>query len=158
LIQVFREISIGGLSKEQLMRQLVKAEIQFNHYANILFAHPSFVPCEQKVRVKLAQVSFSDLNLSGPCSLEDIVVKASELGLKPCPLYLAAFLRLEYSDQHEGPHLTIASPRPEGDENYPAGFYVRNIENTLWLRGYRASGDCEWPAGNQFVFLAHNGL
>lgn len=43
-IQTFKEISIGGLSKNQLLEQLVEAGIQFNRYADTLFEHPLFSP------------------------------------------------------------------------------------------------------------------
>jgi hypothetical protein len=68
-------------------------------------------------------------------------------------LFLGAFLRLEYLDQPEGPYLTILSPTSESNENYPTGFYIRNIDNSLWLRGYRSLGDTEWPQNNEFIFL-----
>lgn len=152
-MKVFKEISIGGLSKEQLINQLVKAGIQFNKYANTLFEHPSFSPGKQTESVKLVKVNLSDLNMSSPCSFREVITKASNLGLRTCPLYLGAFLRLEYLDQPEGPYLTIASPRPGNDEDYPTGFYVRNVDGSLWLRGYRANGDSEWPVDNEFIFL-----
>jgi hypothetical protein len=56
-------------------------------------------------------------------------------------------------EQPEGSYLTVASDRPESDENYPNGFYVRNFNTTLWLRGYRAADFCEWPLDNEFLFL-----
>lgn len=150
---LFKEISIGGLSKEQLIGQLVAAGIQFNKYANTLFEHPSFSPDEQVSIVKLAKVNLSDLNMQSPCSFQNIVTRAACLGLKTCPLYLGAFLRLQYLNQLEGSYLTIVSPRPENDEAYPTGFYVRNFNSSLWLRGYRVDGEPEWPAENEFVFI-----
>ncbi len=75
------------------------------------------------------------------------------LDLKLCPLYLAAFLRLEYLNQPAGPHLTIASNKPEMNEAYPNGFYIRNFENVLWLRGYKADSFAGWPGENEFVFI-----
>jgi hypothetical protein len=76
-----------------------------------------------------------------------------KLKLKLCPLSLGAFLRLEFLDQEEGPYLTIASEKLVNDENYPNGFYLRNTENSLWLRGYRASEDYKWSLDNEFVFI-----
>ena len=104
--------------------------------------------------VKLVKASLADLELSETCSVSEFSNRANELGLKMCPLYLAAFLRLEYLDQPEGPYLTVASLKPIDDETFPNGFYLRNIENTLWLRGYRADGFADWPGSNEFVFIA----
>ncbi len=151
--QTFKEISIGGLAKEPLLQRLVDAGIQFNKYAHILFEHRLFSPDHPTERVKLVKVKLSHLNLSSPCSFQEILNRASSMRLRACPLYLSAFLRLEYLDQPEGPYLTLASAQPEKDDNYPTGFYIRNFENSLWLRGYRAIGEAEWPQDNEFIFL-----
>ena len=152
-LEVFREISIGGVTQEQLLQKLIGAGIKFNKYAEILFAHPQFFPNEESEKVKLVKVSLSDFGLSNPCSFQELTRRVSAFGLKSCPLYLGAFLRLDYLDQPAGPYLTIASVKPENDENYPDGFYIRNFEESLWLRGYRADDVCEWPAENEFIFI-----
>lgn len=151
-VTIFKEISIGGLTNEQLIKKLVEAGIQFNDYAKALFKHPAFSPRDKKEIVKLVKVKLSAFGIDGPCSFQEIVRRASCLDLRLCPLYLGAFLRLEYLDQPEGPHLTIASAKPDSDEKHPSGFYIRNHNNALWLRGYRAEDNCEWPADNEFVF------
>lgn len=154
-LKIFKEISIGGLTKEQLLQQLVEAGIQFNKYAHTLFEHPSFFPDDKVTKVQLVKIKPADFNLSNPCSYQEIVTQASRLGLSLCPLYLAAFLRLECLDQPEGPYFTIASAKPENDKSYPNGFYIRNLEGVLWLRGYRADDYCEWPSENEFIFLKY---
>jgi hypothetical protein len=148
-----QHISIGGLTKEELLQQLESSGIQFNKYAHTLFEHPAFLPDSKITEVQLVKIKFSDLNLSNPCSYKAILEQALKLNLKLCPLYLAAFLRLQFLDQAEGPYLTIASEKPIDDDNYPNGFYVRKLDGILWLRGYRAEGDCEWPNENEFIFL-----
>ncbi len=153
MLETFEEISIGGLTKEQLLNQLAEKRVQFNRYAEVLFEHPAFVPTAKSERVKLVKVGLPDLCLSNPCSLQAIIDKAASLGLRYCPLFLAAFLRLRYLAQPEGPHLTVASLKPENDENYPCGFYLRVFNNAIWLRGYRTSGEAGWPTGNEFVFI-----
>jgi hypothetical protein len=153
--EAFTEISIGGVTREQLIQRLMDAGIQFNEYAHILFKHSSFTPDNHIFNVKLVKVTLTDLGLNNPCSFQDIIDKGLSLGLQLCPLYLAAFLRLEYLDQADGPYLTIASPRPEIDEAYPTGFYIRNLQGSLWLRGYRVEGEAEWPLDNEFVFMKH---
>jgi hypothetical protein len=152
-LETFKEISVGGLTKETLIQRLVNTDVQFNKYAEILFQHPSFSPEHETEKVKLVKVTLSDLCLNNTCSFKDIINASSILGLELCPLYLGAFLRLEYLDQPEGPYLTIASPQPENDENYPTGFYIRNFEKSLWLRGYQVVGDSKWPLDNEFIFL-----
>lgn len=152
-MEAFRELSIGGVNKDTIIQRLTDAGVQFNKYAPILFADPLFSPSSKIEKVELVKLKFADLNLGNVCSYQNILDQASALGLKLCPMYLGAFLRLDYLDQPEGPYLTVASQEPEGDEDYPTGFYLRNNENLLWLRGYRVKGEAEWPPDHEFVFL-----
>ena len=151
--EVFKEISIGGIPKEHLLQNLIEAGIQFNQYAHTLFDHPHFSPPEKAIKVKLVKVTLASMQLNDTCTFKEFSDRATILGLSLCPLYLAAFLRLEYLDQKEGPYLKIASIKPESDENFPNGLYLRNFENKLWLRGYRADGFDGWPGINEFIFI-----
>jgi hypothetical protein len=151
-MNVFKEISVGGLAKTQLIKRLVDAGIQFNKYAHVLFEHSAFSPTDKAVQIKLVRIKLSELGISTPSTFQIIVTKASEADLKLCPLFLGAFLRLEYLDQTEDPYLTVASAKPETDENFPNGFYLRNFDHSLWLRGYRASNDYEHAIDSEFVF------
>lgn len=152
-MQTFKELIIGGVDKDSLIQRLTDAGVQFNKYAPILFEDPSFSPNSRVEKVELVKLKFADLNLNHICSYQNILDQAAKLGLKLCPMHLGAFLRLEYMNQPEGPYLTIASQEPAGDENDPTGFYLRNFENSLWLRGYRVKGEAEWPPDHEFVFL-----
>ena len=150
--EIFKRISTGGTSKEKLIADLTAQGIQFNAYAHTLFEHPDFKVSESVEQVDLVKVNLQDLQLTKPSFYSDIVQSALSLGLKLCPLSLGAFLRLAYMDQPEGPYITIASVNPEKDEDYPDGFYVRYKDNVLWLRGYRATDDYEWPLESEFIF------
>lgn len=152
IFEIFKSIPIGGTTKEKLISDLVSHGIQFNAYAHTLFEHPAFIVGEKAEKIDLVKVNLHDLQLTKPSFYSDIVHQASELGLKLCPLYLGAFLRLAYLDQPEGPYITIASENPEKDEECPDGFYVRYKDNVLWLRGYRATDDYEWPLESEFIF------
>lgn len=151
--EVFKEITIGGVTKAQLLQQLSDKGIQFNKYAGALFDHPDFLPPSHIERVKLVKLSLSNLGLRDTCSNEEFEAQVFALKLKLCPIYLAAFLRLQYLDQIEGPYLTIASKKLKMNEDYPNGFYIRNYDKALWLRGYVADGFADWPAPNEFIFM-----
>lgn len=152
-MDTFKEISIGGVGKEALLQRLIDQGVKFNRYAETLFVHPAFPPDQKIERVKLVKVGLPDLGLTAPCPYREILERAARRGLGVCPLSLGAFLRLEYPEQPVGPYLTIASAPLEEGADQPSGFYVRNFEGELWLRGYRATGDTEWPPENEFVFL-----
>lgn len=117
--RIFMEMTIGGLTKEQLINRLTAANISFNAYAETLFDHPSFSSSQVSMNAKLINVALSDLEMSNLCSFEDMVDRASNLGLSLCPLYLGVYLRLNYLNQPADSYLTTASSLPESDENYP---------------------------------------
>lgn len=152
-MEIFKKISIGGITKEQLMTRLLEAGIQFNAYAHTLFQHPSFSFNETIEKMSLVKLKIADLQMTEPCFFPQIIKKAQEVNLQLCPLVLGAFLRLDYLNQPEGPYLTIASLKPESNEDFPNGFYIRNFEGKLWLRGYKASDDYAWPIDSEFIFI-----
>lgn len=151
-IEIFKEITIGNLSKDELLQRLKDSDIQFNKYANMLFSHSQFIPPLELKKFKLIKTSLHKLGLEDSCSFEEFTNRILIKGFKFCPLYLAAFLRLEYLDQPEGPYLTIASEMPESDMSYPNGFYIRKNDGILWLRGYQADSFEGWPEDNEFIF------
>ncbi|MGZ3690567.1 MAG: hypothetical protein ACXVAX_03640 [Pseudobdellovibrio sp.] len=153
MFKIFKTISIGGLTKEQLFSRLGRAGIQFNKYAETLFQHPSFIMNESAEEFDLVKIKLTDLQMQEPYFFKDFVAQARTFNLHLGPLALAAFLRLEYLDQPEGPYLTIASEKPENNEDFQNGFYLRNIDGSLWLRGYRASDDYTWPSDSEFIFI-----
>jgi hypothetical protein len=151
-VRDFRKLTIGGVMRDVLLERLAAAGVGRNAYAERLLAHPSFTPEAPPETLTLVKTTLAELGLVEPCSFRDVVARAESRGLRICPLVTAAFLRLDYLDQEPGPYLTVASPPPGTSEEHPTGFYLRNLDGALWLRGYRALDACEWPAGNEFVF------
>ena len=155
--QSFKTIEIGGVSKAELIEDLKEVDVHFNEYAEVLLSS-SYFEIDKNVSDKdLVKVSYMDLDLDKDATYNEIIASAKKTGLSLCPLCLGAFLRLEYLEQPEGPYLTITSELPNGDDNYPNGFYLRNYEGKLWLRGYRADTDCSWPIESEFVFVRNMG-
>jgi hypothetical protein len=148
------ELTIGGVEKEELRRRLASASVSLNAYAEQLFEAPEFTVSAYPRQIALITVSLSDLGLHSGGTLPDIFERASTHGYDLCPLEVAPHLRLEFLDQSPGPYLTIASPRPRPhDMDFPAGFYVRRLDDGLWLRGYRTDDDWVFPPDfTRFVF------
>lgn len=128
--------------------------MHFNKYAETLLGSSYFQVSENKSLVKLVKVSLSDLEFKEEPFFVDICRAALDKGLSLCPLELGAFLRLEYLEQPEGTYLTIASKTPNDDREYPNGFYIRNFDGKLWLRGYRSDDDYPWPIDSKFIFIS----
>ena len=75
--------------------------------------------------------------------------------MEPCPLEIGPYLRLNCQNQKEevepdknkapkGSITIISKLINEHDEDFPKGFYIRKMDNKLWLRGYVCPMDYMW--------------
>ncbi|MDY0395538.1 helicase [Virgibacillus halophilus] len=166
-----RTIAVGGLTKSQLLQKLQQHSILMNKYGERLFDDEHFVVSDTVYSVKAVALKVRDLGFSEGATIPQLFKKASQVGLKLCPLELGPHLRLEYVDQPEGhlgkpswrhraPYgsLTIASKILSDDVHFPKGFYLRRIDGVLWLRGYIADHLHVLQPDDHFVFCQNNVL
>lgn len=125
-----------------------------NDYADLLFGDRDFTTAPEIRHVQVAFVSTSEIGLPTGGTYMQILTNAARQGLSPCPLELAAHLRLGYLDQPEGPYLTVASADRTADPETPNGFYLRHLDGELWLRGYESGPENIYaPDFSRFVFV-----
>jgi hypothetical protein len=148
------ELVVGGVSKPDLRRRLTAASVSLNAYAEQLFDASEFAVAAERLPISVITLSLTELGLESGATLPDIIERADMHGYDLCPLEVAPHLRLAFLDQSPGPYLTVASPRPRPhDVDFPAGFYLRRLEDGLWLRGYRTDDDWVFPPDfTRFVF------
>ena len=147
------EIRVGGRTKPELLAELLHHNVMLNEYARELFADPMFTAAQTPRTVRVRQVSLPDLGLSAGGTFDEIVAAAACCDLQLCPLEVAPYLRLAYLDQPVGPYLTVASPQPRPGTESPNGFYLRHLDDGLWLRGYEAGPENVYaPDFSDFVF------
>ena len=159
-----RTIEVGGLTNSQLIQELKQHSILMNELGERLLSDDRFTTSKTKYSLNIVELTVRDLAFPDGASLPQIYKRAGELGLELCPLELGPHLRLQYLDQPEGNNLlqqhqapsgsiTIASPIISEDDNFPKGFYLRNIHGKLWLRGYTADHLHVWNPDDQFIFV-----
>lgn len=149
-----REVRVGGATKDELRRRLDEHSVSLNDYARRLFADSDFTTSDEARDVRVALVSLPEIDLPDGGRFDEILARATMLGLEPCPLEVAPHLRLSYLDQPEGPYLTVASLKLRPGPETPNGFYLRRLEDGLWLRGYESGPENIYPAGfTDFAFL-----
>lgn len=149
-----RELWVGGVNKGELLRRLAQQSVSLNEYARVLFADADFATTSELTKVRLALVSLPEIGLPAGGTYEDILARAASVGLEPCELEVAPHLRLDYLDQPEGPYLTVASVKLRADPELPNGFYLRRLEDGLWLRGYESGPENLYASGfSDFVFV-----
>ena len=148
--QTVRLVQVGGLTKLEILREFERHEISMNPQGNQLFREmPISIDAYrlETVQFQLRCLGFRDGAISA-----QILNRAGELGLSVCSLEAAAYLRLAFLDQPEGPWITIASDRQREESQKPTGFYLRRREDGIWLRGYTASADHPWNPDEEFIF------
>lgn len=144
---VIRVVTIGGLTKGELLEHLQRNGILLNESAEILFASDRFTTSETRHSRTTVELTVRDLGFSNGARATAICARAAALGLALCPLELGPHLRLQYLDQPEGywgqpmfhhqapsGSITIASEPLTQDDDFPNGFYLRRIKGELWLR------------------------
>jgi len=149
-----RDLRVGGLTKPELLQRLEHHNVSLNDYARDLFADADFETSSTSRDVRLVLVSLPEIGLPAGGTFDEILTKAANVGLEPCPLEVAPHLRLSYLDQPEGPYLTVASVKLRSGPETPNGFYLRRLEDGLWLRGYESGPENIYPPGfTDFVFM-----
>ncbi|MEQ1821390.1 MAG: helicase [Fimbriimonadaceae bacterium] len=158
-------LDIGGWNGGLLLDKLSAANIQLNEHALTLLTSDQFKTLTERQGVKITVVSVSDLGFPSGACMPAIIDGAIQRGYRLCPMELAVHFRLQYQDQSEeidavvtqncAPpgSITVASEPISLDKHFPKGFYLRNIEGRLWLRGYRSDDEHQWNASDLFAFL-----
>lgn len=156
--------TVGGISFADLKSQLKQNNVGFNPSAEKLFSDDRLIisPKAHPVTVKILTVA--DLNLNVPATLPNIFQAAQQQGLQLCSLETAIALRLFWLDQpessdsemhrHKAPDfsVTVASPVISESPEQPKGFYLRNVNQQLWLRGYICDDTFIWNQNDKFAF------
>ena len=158
---VISVIEMDGLSKSELLKKLDDSKIALNDYARIIFDSSEF-DTAQNCSVTIIECSLLDIGLPSGGNFESIRNAIELVNLSYCPVSLAPYVRLKYKDQspsniqtvHQHPHgsITIFSKPLSDDDDFPKGFYLRNYDGKLWLRGYTCSNDYYWQPNDRMIF------
>lgn len=156
------QLVVGGLSRDALRDALAAQGVALNSYAEMLLQQSAFDDrTEQTVRV--TRRSVAELGLPEGGTLPQIRAATAAAGLLPCPLQTGPSLRLAMTDQEQAPDAVLSAGRvPTGalhvlsaplsaDHEVPKGFYLRVVDGTVWLRGYRCDDEYVLPPESQLV-------
>jgi hypothetical protein len=146
-------VTIGGLSKSELLAALREHDVQLNQAAEALFEDPRFTTLGAQQVVEVESISVAELGFGEGATYGQLIARALESGLVECPLELGPHLRMQFRNQPDwadGKPLTrgrappgsitvASSPLDESDET-AKGFYLRRVDSVSWLRGYWS-----WP-------------
>ena len=157
-------VDVGHLTRAQLIQRLSTAGILLNEHARTLLEHQAFdTPQPQTLQVRTC--ALEALGLPEGAVQSVAFAAARDQGLELCPLVTGPYLRLALRDQANAPDSVLSAGRaPTGsvhvasapvseDVDYPKGFYLRVVDDQLWLRGYRCDDDYVWPPEQQLAFV-----
>jgi len=158
-------IEYGGISKINLLENLLDSGIKLNKFAQIIFSSKLFKTSNHSQEIEIIETSIKELGFPDGATISEINDRIKSLGLAECPLEAAPSIRLKLSDQQEmvdnliskknqNPpgSITIFSDPITADDDFPKGFYLRKIEGEFWLRGFICSMDYVWKASDRFIF------
>jgi hypothetical protein len=162
---ITRTVTVGGLTKSELLQELQRNAISMNESGARLFASDQFTTSATRYSVTTVELTVRNLGFPRGATIAEISVSAKALGLGLCPIELGPHLRLQYLDQpegyegkpvrqHQAPYgsITIASEQLTEDDDFPKGFYLRRIKGVLWLRGYRSGPEHVWEPDDHFIY------
>ncbi len=144
------------------MRKLHDAHIHLNQHAVTLLSN-DLVTSSEVTHTDIYIASVRDIGFTNGATLPQVTERVMALGYQSCMLELAIYLRLIYTTQPAANvdnnssgapqgSLTVLSKPLRADDEYPKGLYLRNIDDQLWLRGYRCSNDHVWSPDDMFLF------
>ena len=162
-----RSVRVGGMEKRNMLTALRERRVQLNQAAEALFEDDRFAPLGEYQIIEIEAVSVGSLGLEAGATYGEVTARAFELGLFECPLELGPQLRLQFSNQQEGPagypvtrkegrapqgSITVASAPLDDSDDTPKGFYLRRVEGVDWLRGYWSWPGHIWSPEEVLVF------
>ena len=157
------EVTVGGLSRSQVMSKLRSRGIRLNTHAETLLRDIDFT---YRAPSTVAVTARTVLQLGFPtgATLPQIFEAAQHQELLLCPVDTGPYLRIALLEQEESPNsvlsmgsapagaLTVAASALHHDHEYPKGFYLRVVDNEFWLRGYRCDDEHIWSSDDRFIF------
>lgn len=156
------EIKNQNLDKETLFDKFLSSKIKTNNYAKLIFEHPNFNYKSTENKIILIQLTLNNLGLKNGGNFKQIETMMKTKNFDFCPLEFAPYIRLHYisqkpskiksSNQHPPNSILIFSKPLIMSDDFPKGFYIRNIEDTLWLRAYICSDDYCWEPETEIIF------
>lgn len=146
------EVTIGGKSKEELLKEMEEEEIHVLDYVKSVIMSSDFTTSQKQEHLDLVHISVKSLGFPEGATTKQIYKKAQEFGLELCPAEVGPHLRLEYNhfDKDGGFYIGM---KPIIDSVGNSFIFRIYNDNRAWLHfSNSASANHKWENNQKFIF------
>ena len=148
-------ITIGGKTKDQLIAAIEVNGARVSKTSREMMHTDAFTTLPEPTHVRLVKLPLLVLGFRRYCNANDLLDRAKEDGLNPCPPEVAPCLRLVDRDQPcESGYRIGMRPIVGADGKLRLFKLDRNYWNGRWLRNELARPADLWRPTSEFIFLA----
>jgi len=152
---IWKSLTIGGVSRDELLKKLVDGGHRVSNYARNIMEKKAFTTEKKRVTVGLVRETVKGLGFTENPTTAELFSCAQEHGLKLCPAEVGPHLRLVYGDQPVDEWNWIAMRPITGSDGNPRVFRVERSSDSLpFLDTNWANPMRRWDLGNCFVFAS----
>ncbi|MBI4119069.1 MAG: hypothetical protein HY452_02295, partial [Parcubacteria group bacterium] len=151
LFEVWRTLTIGGVSRDELMARLGNGFF-VSDWAKDIMSKPEFTTLPESTEIQLARATVKDLGFAEPPTTTELFARIKEVG-DLCPAEVGPHLRLTDTDQPNSSRYWVAMEPITGSGGSPSVFHVRRRgDGVRWLAAICAGPGYRWDLGNAVVF------
>jgi|GEM_PF-1016537 len=137
---VWKTITIGGVPKDKLVKQLQDGGYDVGDWAKDMVSKPAFTTLPQQQTITLARACVRDFGFTAKPTTNELWARIKQVG-ELCPAEAGPHLRLQFPDQKKGDICWLAMEQITDSDGYPDVFSVeRSDDGDRWL-----IGDCAFP-------------
>ena len=151
---VWKSLTIGGVSRDELAKKLADGGHHVSGYAKDIMGKPAFKVVRNKTTVKLVRVTARDLGFTSESTFAEICKRAKQNDLDLCPAEVGPHLRLVYTDQPMDEWNWIAAETISDSGGDPSLFNVVRRSGGSWLGAGWAGLGGRWALGGHIVFVS----
>lgn len=149
------QLTIGGKSKQELLRQLEREHVNIGSYTKSMIESPNFttLPEPQLKEIVIGQVRDLVPNSRGSYTTEEIWAARDQLGIEPVPAETALHYLLQNGNKlQNGDAIWMSMETISDRDGDPRAFGVGRDSGGLWLDGAWARPSDGWYPDDQFAF------
>jgi len=153
IFSVWKTLSIGGVSKDELAKRLKDGGHSVSDWAKDIMGKPAFKTSAEPHEISFVRLKVRDFGFIESPTTTELFARAKEQGLDLCEAEDGPHLRLALTDQPRGDWFWVAMEPMADSDGGPRVFYVeRRADGRRWLFADCASPGSRWDLEDEVVF------